>query len=192
MRFVLLSTAIVTGIFTVMLSCKNAIVKTTGEQKDLIYVCVPCGSSCDTILHKSGGKCEHCQMELVEKSTIVFKNIQPQEICSLMVINGNKKLLLLDVRTPLEFEGKADDKFGKLKNAINIPVQELQARIDELAGYKDDEIIVYCSHSHRSPRASYMLTQNGFKKVTNMLGGMSVWAEAVKDSACNQKIYIRQ
>ena len=57
---------------------------------------------------------------------------------------------------------------------------------------KKKEIIVYCSHSHRSPRASYMLTQNGFKKVTNMLGGMSVWKEQVKKNECNERLYQQQ
>ncbi|MBK9570546.1 MAG: rhodanese-like domain-containing protein [Chitinophagaceae bacterium] len=53
-------------------------------------------------------------------------------------------------------------------------------------------MVVYCSHSHRSPRASYMLTQNGFKHVTNMQQGMSVWKERVKDKACNQQLYVQQ
>jgi rhodanese-related sulfurtransferase len=62
----------------------------------------------------------------------------------------------------------------------------------ELAKYKNKEIIVYCSHSHRSPGASYMLSQNGFKKVTNMQGGMSVWKVKVKDEVCNQNLFISQ
>jgi rhodanese-related sulfurtransferase len=100
-----------------------------------------------------------------------------------------KSVVFLDVRTPAEFNGTAEDKFGAIKNAINIPVQELESRINELEKYKDKEIIVYCSHSHRSPRASYMLTQRGFKKVTNMLGGMSVWKELVKQNDCNERLY---
>jgi rhodanese-related sulfurtransferase len=71
-------------------------------------------------------------------------------------------------------------------------VQELESRISELKKYKDKEIIVYCSHSHRSPRASYMLTQNGFNKVTNMLGGMSVWKDQVKKNDCNERLYQQQ
>ncbi len=69
---------------------------------------------------------------------------------------------------------------GRLKNAINVPIQELEEKIGTLAAYKDREIIVYCSLSRRSPRASYILTQNGFKKVTNMAGGMSM----MKDNSC--------
>jgi rhodanese-related sulfurtransferase len=87
------------------------------------------------------------------------------------------------VRTKDEFEGKSNPKFGTLKNAINIPIQVLEEKISTLDQYKDKEIIVYCSHSRRSPRASYILTQHGFSNVTNMAGGMS----EMKDKACVRK-----
>ena len=152
------------------------------------YACVPCGSECDTVTSDKPGVCSHCNMPLVDRSTIVHKNIQPDQMCSL----DPKKIIFLDVRTPAEFNGTAEDKFGAIKNAINIPVQELEARVKELEKYKDKEIIVYCSHSHRSPRASYLLTQNGFKKVTNMLGGMSVWKDRIKEKKCNDALYVQQ
>lgn len=82
---------------------------------------------------------------------------------------------MLDVRTKEELAGKAEPNFGTLKNAINIPVQELETKIASIQSMKNKAIIVFCSHSHRSPRASYILTQNGFKNVTNMAGGMSVF-----------------
>jgi rhodanese-related sulfurtransferase len=69
-----------------------------------------------------------------------------------------------------------------LKNAINIPIQELENRISEISRYKNQEIIVFCSHSHRSPQASYILTQNGFKDIINMTGGMST----LTDKSCNK------
>ena len=81
-----------------------------------------------------------------------------------------------------EFEGKANPDFGSLQNAINIPIQELETRIEELDAYKNKQVIVYCSQSHRSPRASYLLTQNGFTKVTNLAGGMSV----MEDKSCKK------
>ena len=119
-------------------------------------------------------------MALVKKSTIHFKNIQPEEICQYIASHPNA--VLLDVRTKEEFEGKANPNFGTLQNAINLPVQELEAKISTLDQYKKREIIVYCSHSHRSPTASYILTQHGFAQVTNMLGGMSV----LKDNSCRK------
>ena len=152
------------------------------------YSCLPCGSACDSAVYDNPGDCSHCNMKLVDRSTIVHKDIQPDKMCSL----DEKNVVFLDVRTPAEFNGKAEDKFGAIKNAINIPVQELEKRMNELEKYKDKEIIVYCSHSHRSPRASYMLTQYGFKKVTNMLGGMSVWKDQVKKNDCNERLYQQQ
>ena len=85
--------------------------------------------------------------------------------------------------TPIEeFEGTADPNYGTLKNAINIPIQELANRLSEIESLKTKEIIVFCSHSHRSPRASYLLIQNGFTDVTNMAGGMNV----LKDNSCKK------
>lgn len=161
--------------------------ETNGE-----YVCLPCGSDCDNAVYTKPGTCKHCDMKLVQKSTVVFKKVEPELLCSFIDSVGEKNILLLDVRTPEEFEGRAVDKFGSLRNAMNIPVQELEKRVSELEKYKDREVVVYCSHSHRSPRASYMLTQNGFKHVTNMQEGMSVWKERVKDKACNQQLYVQQ
>lgn len=156
------------------------------------YVCLPCGADCDTILHAKPGRCSHCNMDLVKKSTITHTNVSPQNLCSFVANAGTGNVLLLDVRTPAEFEGKAEAKYGRLNNAINIPIQELESRMKELDAWKDKQIVVYCSHSHRSPRASYMLSQKGFTKVTNMSGGMSVWKTSVKDENCNQQLFISQ
>ena len=158
------------------------------EIKKIEYACTPCGSECDTAVHSDPGICKQCNMALVDKATIVHKEIPPDKMCSL----NEKNVVFLDVRTPAEFNGSAEAKFGAIKNAINIPVQELQARMNELEKYKDKELVVYCSHSHRSPRASYMLTQKGFKHVTNMSGGMSVWKDRVKQNECNERLYKAQ
>lgn len=141
---------------------------------------MPCGGECDKDSYEKPGRCEHCQMELVKASDIRFKKISPSSICR--YIKNHPNTVLLDVRTKEEFEGKANPDFGRLRNAINIPIQELDSRIGELATYKNREIIVYCSHSHRSPRASFLLNQKGFKSIINMDGGMS----ELKDNNCKQ------
>jgi len=144
------------------------------------YQCIPCGYDCDDKIYTERGTCAHCQMELVKMNTINFKNIQTSEICK--YINDHPGIILLDVRTKEEFEGNAKQDFGTLKNAINIPIQELKSKLTTLNPYKDQEIIVYCSHSHRSPQASYLLSQNGFKNITNLSGGMS----ELKDTSCKK------
>jgi rhodanese-related sulfurtransferase len=136
------------------------------------YQCLPCGQPCDDEKFDSAGKCPHCQMDLVLSSSITFKTIEPSKVCS--YIKSHPKVVLLDVRTIEEFEGRAEQNFGALKNAINVPIQVLTNDLSKVNHLKGKEIIVYCSHSHRSPRVSYLLTQNGFTNVTNMAGGMSV------------------
>lgn len=159
--------------------------KNKQPENSIVYTCLPCGSGCDSLAYTKPGTCRHCNMKLVDRKTIVHKNIQPEEMCLL----NEKDVIFLDVRTPEEFNGTAEQKFGAIKNAINIPVQELEQRMNELEKYKDREIIVYCSHSRRSPRASYLLSQKGFKHVTNMNDGMSVWKDQVKDNKCNEKLF---
>jgi rhodanese-related sulfurtransferase/DNA-directed RNA polymerase subunit RPC12/RpoP len=144
------------------------------------YVCLPCGSDCDNAIYGKPGACPHCSMQLVKKSTVVFKTIQPEKLCS--YIASHPAVILLDVRTKKEFEERSFPNYGSLKNSINIPIQELEKRIAELDAYKSKEIIVVCSHSGRSPRASYMLTQYGFMHVTNLAGGLS----ELEDDSCKK------
>jgi rhodanese-related sulfurtransferase/DNA-directed RNA polymerase subunit RPC12/RpoP len=162
------------------------------QPSDTTYVCMPCGSSCDNVSYKTAGVCSHCNMKLVTKISVKFNKIQPTNLCNFIKEKGQESILLLDVRTPEEFNGTAKEKFGKLAGAINIPVQDLEKRIAELAKYKNKEIVVYCSHSHRSPRASYLLMQNGFSKVTNMEYGMSEWQSKVEQNPCNEKLHVKQ
>jgi rhodanese-related sulfurtransferase/DNA-directed RNA polymerase subunit RPC12/RpoP len=136
------------------------------------YRCLPCGSECDKTTYNKPGSCPHCNMKLVDKKTIRFGTVKPTEICE--YISKHPDVVLLDVRTKEEFEGKGDPNFGTLKNAININVEELESKLSTISVLKKKEIIVFCSHSHRSPRAAYILNQNGFPKVKNMEGGMSV------------------
>jgi NADPH-dependent 2,4-dienoyl-CoA reductase/sulfur reductase-like enzyme/rhodanese-related sulfurtransferase len=68
--------------------------------------------------------------------------------------------IVVDVRTPGEFHG------GAYPGAINIPLDELQSRLDEL-GSKDREITLYCASGARSAYGQRMLMQLGYNKVQN-------------------------
>ena len=76
--------------------------------------------------------------------------------------SNSEDTLLLDVRTVSEFEK------GHIEGALNIPVDSLRERMDELD--KDKEIIEYCQVGIRGYIAARILNQNGFK-VKNMTGG---------------------
>jgi len=77
--------------------------------------------------------------------------------------------LVVDVRTPEEFAG------GAYPEAVNIPLDELPGRIEEL-GSRDRKITVYCASGARSDYAARILAQNGFNNVTNGGGLMQMMA----------------
>lgn len=74
---------------------------------------------------------------------------------------------LVDVRTPGEFAA------GHIPGALNIPVQQLDARMSELLP-KDEPVVVYCRSGHRSGTAARLLKNAGFNAVRD-LGPMSRW-----------------
>ena len=69
---------------------------------------------------------------------------------------------LVDVRTPKEF---AD---GCIPGAVNIPVDELRSRLNELP--RDRTIVVYCQVGQRGYLATRILLQSGLK-AANISGG---------------------
>jgi len=79
-----------------------------------------------------------------------------------------EEIILLDVRT----EGEYNAEY--IPGAINIPLSDLENRIDELDSSK--AIIVYCKTGSRSRTASETLAQRGFI-VYNMEGGINAWKE---------------
>jgi phage shock protein E len=71
--------------------------------------------------------------------------------------------LVVDVRTEEEY---ADEHFG---NALNIPVDQVQARVAEF-GDKSKPVIVYCASGARSAYAARLLKSLGYSDVTNAGG----------------------
>lgn len=94
---------------------------------------------------------------------------------------GQKDMVILDVRSKGEYNDTSGFRhlnIGRIKGAINIPIQDLQQNpeaIRQLDEYKDKEIYVICSHSYRSRTVSNLLLKNNFTKINNVQGGMSEW-----------------
>lgn len=80
------------------------------------------------------------------------------------------KDFLLDVRTGKEF------RMGAIAGAVNIPVDELRFRLDEVPS--DKRIIVYCAIGLRGYVASRILLQNGFNEVYSLSGGYKTYSFA--------------
>lgn len=82
--------------------------------------------------------------------------------------------LLIDVRTQLEFIN------GNIPGAINIPIDELRGRLEELD--KEKNIFIYCQIGLRGYLAQRILLQNGFENVMNVSGGYKLWSACEAES----------
>lgn len=91
-----------------------------------------------------------------------------------------EKAVLLDVRTKMEFS------LGTIEGSLNIPVDELRDRADELP--KDKGIYIFCQVGLRGYIAFRLLVQKGFTRVWNLSGGYKTYQLAVQKQA-NEDIY---
>ena len=82
------------------------------------------------------------------------------------------RTLLIDVRTPREHA------FGAIRGSINIPVDELRSRMDEIP--KESVIYVYCGVGLRGYIALKILKAHGFNNVSNLSGGYKTYATATE------------
>ncbi|MBL0330970.1 MAG: MBL fold metallo-hydrolase [Bacteroidetes bacterium] len=71
---------------------------------------------------------------------------------------------VLDVRKLGEVEG------GMIENANHICLSQLQNELDNLD--KNKHYTIHCAGGYRSMMAASIMKQKGFKKITNVLGGM--------------------
>ncbi len=88
-------------------------------------------------------------------------------------LDGGEALRLLDVRTPAE-RATAHIEGSVLVSGDNI---------DELMDLpKDTKLVFYCHHGMRSFQAAQHFTQQGFRDVHNLEGGIDAWSLQVDDS----------
>jgi glyoxylase-like metal-dependent hydrolase (beta-lactamase superfamily II) len=77
--------------------------------------------------------------------------------------------LLLDVRTPLEFEST------RIEGALNLPLDQLEARVDEIPERAD--VVVVCRTGVRATIAAETLTRAG-RRARVLEGGVNAWRRA--------------
>ncbi len=90
------------------------------------------------------------------------------------LLETKKNLLVLDVRTAEDFVGEQ----GHIEGAVNIPVEELQQRMDEIGKRLEQPVAIVCRTDKRSAKAALLLTEEGFADVHVVRGGMTKWIEA--------------
>jgi adenylyltransferase/sulfurtransferase len=103
-----------------------------------------------------------------ETPEVNVPEIQAEELKSRLDHGDN--LYLLDVRDEYEYE--ISNIGGHL-----IPLPELPKRLDELDARQ--EIVAVCKMGPRGVKAVELLRKNGFRKVSNLRGGIHAWADRV-------------
>ncbi len=76
---------------------------------------------------------------------------------------------LVDVREPDEVAS------GSLPGAINIPLGQLEERLEELD--QERRVVLLCRSGGRSGQASEFLVASGFGDVVNLTGGMLAYGD---------------
>jgi adenylyltransferase/sulfurtransferase len=94
--------------------------------------------------------------------------IQPEELKRRL--DAGEDIFVLDVREPHEYQ--ICSIHGNL-----IPLGDLPKRVHELDSSR--EIVVHCKSGARSAKAVDFLRQSGFKRVSNLAGGILAWADRV-------------
>jgi len=80
---------------------------------------------------------------------------------------SDSNAMLIDVRTANEYANKT------IPDAINIPIDELRSRLDEVPG--DKTIYLFCQIGLRGYLAQRILRQHGYKNLFNLSGGFALW-----------------
>jgi hydroxyacylglutathione hydrolase len=78
--------------------------------------------------------------------------------------------LAVDVRTPREREQK------RIAGSLGIPLNHLTENLEKLP--KDRPLIVYCAGGYRSSIAASLLQSRGFRRVSEIAGGIVAWEAA--------------
>ena len=102
-------------------------------------------------------------------------------------LNGTQEYFLLDIRDKAAFQ------YGNVKKSVNIPMEELEERINEIP--KDQKIAVYCKRGMVSKEAVELLCENG-RDAYELEGGYSKYLlemmQAEEESSTDRKADIER
>jgi len=100
-----------------------------------------------------------------------MNSISVQELQTILkATNADGEVLVIDVRSPDEYQDI------HIENVRNIPLDELENRMDELRGHKN--VYIHCGTGGRSAEACSFLQGLDVPNVFNVDGGIEAWEEA--------------
>jgi rhodanese-related sulfurtransferase len=77
--------------------------------------------------------------------------------------------LIVDLRTPPEFG------IAHLPGAVNVPLSELEKRLDEVRPAKGRDLLIYCLNGNRTRQAEPILYSNDIDDFYHLEGSLEGW-----------------
>ncbi|SFX39325.1 rhodanese-like domain-containing protein [Marinospirillum alkaliphilum] len=85
------------------------------------------------------------------------------------------RLMNRDEAIAVDIRDRKDFAAGHITGAINIPLANLDKRMDELDKYKDKKVLVVCRMGNSATLAVAKLQKAGYKGALRLKGGMMQW-----------------
>lgn len=95
--------------------------------------------------------------------------LTPQQLS--MKVN-NEDGVVVDVRPDKEYRA------GHIVDAVNLPFNQVNDRIDQLDKYKERPVILACKMGQHSSAVAKQLRAKGFEQVYRLSGGMMEWTSS--------------
>jgi len=116
-----------------------------------------------------GSNLAAAEAETAGKPDAVIQHVDPQQAEKLL---AEKKVVVLDIRTPAEFSS------GRIAGAKNIDFQapDFEQRIDRLD--KSKTYLVHCASGGRSTRSLQLFKKLQFQTIYHLDGGVKAWSKA--------------
>lgn len=92
-----------------------------------------------------------------------------EQIAPVDLAANSEETVLLDVRSPIEFETE------HIANSLNVPLDQLESRFEEVP--RKGRLVVICRSGKRAERGAYTLLGRGFQPQV-LEGGMVAWRKA--------------
>lgn len=110
-------------------------------------------------------KKDEAKEEKKDEAKVEVMTMAGQDLVDLMADSSKAAdVIVVDVRKEDEF------KAGHIKGAINIALEDIEAKLSELEAYKEKTVVLYCNTGNRSGKAGTQLVEEGFKTVYNADG----------------------
>lgn len=98
-----------------------------------------------------------------------LKMVTPQLATSLM---NKDDAVVVDIRDHEAF------KSGHITNAVNIPADQIEQKLNKLNKFKTKPIIVICKVGQQSNKVASKLQSEGFNTIYGLKGGIQAWQDA--------------